>query len=236
MVKNILNDYRCSVRQGLKNVRDSGEIYGILYSLIIVDANWVSGANDFKRSLYCYIVNFIFLITFLLSEMYPNKLSKMLQLCPLTNSEKEQYLKQAYIIKTIFPVLMYMLVLPFFVISRTYSAVVYIITLVIIASCAVSVNIYRLPIISDRNGYNKKYEARSEMPLSSGFFRFLAIFSAIIGIAAIYDFSQYNGKISGTGHIICMAVIVAANVLICIKMLISYYNIMIKFALNEYKR
>ena len=96
MIKNVLKDYWNSRKQGLKNIKYSyiGNLVWCLY---------------FPFVRYSFNIMGVIVFTFgcVLAKMYPNQLSKMMILCPMSKKERKEYLFTGYIMRIVLPIICY---------------------------------------------------------------------------------------------------------------------------------
>lgn len=102
MLKMILKDYRMTWKQGLANVYNSAgnflPIYLMIYPLL--------GGTDYngKEEIIYYAGIGAYVLAILLSRMFPNRLEKTLYFCPMEREEREEYVRTAYWLRVLVPV------------------------------------------------------------------------------------------------------------------------------------
>ena len=104
MVKMILNEYRCKFIPAMKVYMAQSYIY--FYLGLVITHMFV-----FKTVYLKYIWGMLpMLLGLLLSKIFPNQLSKLMFLCPMTAKDRKKYLITAYFVRVGIPIAIFILI------------------------------------------------------------------------------------------------------------------------------
>lgn len=110
MVRDVLENYRYGIRNGLKNIVNSGQFLWIYIFVVnptspILKKYRQYGKYGTKIEVAEMVTILLFTIIYLIPVMYPNMLNKMMNLCPLTTVEKQKYIRTALKTKMLFSII-----------------------------------------------------------------------------------------------------------------------------------
>lgn len=105
MLRLVLNDYRCRFSMEFKAIYKD-----MIYLLFIYIEILAYMRVNFVKYSACMVP---LLFGYMISRMYPNQLSKMLFLCPLSAEDRKKYMNTAYFVRISIPLVLWaLLVMP----------------------------------------------------------------------------------------------------------------------------
>ncbi|MCM1256863.1 MAG: hypothetical protein NC307_03320 [Roseburia sp.] len=194
MIRLVILDYIGGIKEGWKKsqVAETFSFLGIYIWVTLLpggDAFYDETAQSYRLALWGYgVVVLLIFLGFLISRMYPGQLEKTLHLCPLTETEKKQYVETGYRVRIALPMFLYVLAGVFwqiFGIIPLFCSVATGIWYFLYLAC---VNIYCLPETTGR-------DTEPKYPI-----KWLGAFQAatqILGIGAIVILSDLMVEYSG---------------------------------------
>lgn len=157
---------------------------------------------------------FPMILGILLARMYPNQISKILFLCPLTEQDRKKYLQMAYWLRVSIPMI---LCLGLGAVSMAWGEIslfYYAAVSLLVFFYLMGVNIYCVPDKQSPNAMERIY------PLP-GIYEVWDVLIQIVGVIGVFVTITMEGE-AQTDKII-MAVFVLLEMLLFIKMRITYY-------------
>lgn len=112
----VILDYIGGIKEGWKKSQMAGA-FSYLGIYIWMSAIWSEDVSFYDETAQSYspvlwgywVVVLLIFLGFLISRMYPGQLEKTLHLCPLTETEKKQYVETGYRVRIALPMLLYIL-------------------------------------------------------------------------------------------------------------------------------
>lgn len=215
MIKMVYKDYRHGFWEALKKNCNFTAWYMYIYIAVLA-------LIHFRETNIMMILGFVpMVIGLMLARAYPNQLSKVLFLCPLSENDRRVYLKTAYWIRVLLPVSMCL-------ISSTVAAALGFIQLfyymemnLLIISYLVGINVYCLPK-SWKMVDMPKDQWDMRMPYA---YELLNVFLQLVGLIGIclFGFSDLIGIDEGNDKIF-LTVFVIVEALLSLAAVKIYYK------------
>ena len=215
MLKNILYDYWNGRKQAWKNIHESR-----IYTMIFI-AVWYSIilGNSTEWNDILWIQEFVsFTACILLVRMYPNQLSKMLILCPMSKKERKQYLVTGYVFRIMINLIVYVigeiLVIMFYKQFRWEQLG----GLVVLFVFSIAENLYFVPKKNMQYGMKREYDTSVSMSVLNYILEIVSLIEMLI-LASTMDPAWVGWDLS------ILIAIFAIEVILSVKIIKGRYQL-----------
>ncbi|MBE5961878.1 MAG: hypothetical protein E7256_10970 [Lachnospiraceae bacterium] len=216
MLRLVLNDYKYGFNQGLINVARSGWMIYI-YMLVGVPLMFhfdVTGIVTF----YCSMIPM--LLAMLLSRMYANVMNKTLLLCPLSKQERKDYFNTALGVRIAIPTALFLLLDGSLTILDIIPPVFFLLMTIVLVLYAVAVNIYCTPKAPTSRAISRSYDLPGTYEVWNGLMQVSGLLNMLSLVSAVTDKENPVTR----GDEIVIGVLIAVELLLCIKIIVTYYK------------
>lgn len=155
----------------------------------------------------------------LLARMYPNQMGKILYLCPLTERERKRYLETAYWLRVSLPMALSLGFGAAGMKMGRISLFYFIEMSLLVLFFLLGVNVYCMPDDQAMPALKRTYH----LP---GMFEVWDMLIQIVGIftTAVFSLSDLIAADFLNADTIIMSMLVMLEMLLCVKMLVTYYK------------
>lgn len=225
MLKQVLDDYRMGFWTALKNYADMAKLsaYAIYVGVTML---MLARTEDVNLMILTGIVPM--LAGLLLARIYPNQMSKIMFLCPMSAKERKCYLKTAYWLRVGTPMALC-------IISSTaamalgYIPIFYYLEMnILVFSYLSGINVYCLPQSWKKDLSEDQWTLRAPFA-----YEVLNMFLQLVGLIGICVFgsADFYGMDQKKDQI-AMTVFMLAELLISLKIIVTYYKPVMEHGMN----
>lgn len=215
MLRMVIDDYRSQAKQALKEVCGSGTLLAFLFMMI-----YPPYVSDYQVDGWLlYFDTFVpMFFGMLLSRMYPNRLSKTLLLCPMTEDEKQVYLVTGFRLRVLLPFLMYLMCSGIFGLMGKLKLLHFGYFAVYLFMFLISVNIYSQPRTKSENLSVKFFD----LPGNYNLWEMVDLLGGFLLCYVVV--ANFVEKHYSNGWIIVVVLGLVAEFLIAFNMVKNYYK------------
>lgn len=219
MLQIVLDDYRHNFLSALK---EFGKVengwWAYAYLLIMPFISIMSHSFTPKEVVVYYSTMLPLLGGTFLARLYPNRMSKTLFLCPMSEKMRIEYFKTAFLLRIAVPVLAFLLLDGIILLLKIIQGLEFFFSLAVLVMYLICVNVCT-------NSWNGKPEMAGKRYVLSVYFpmwNVLGQISGLINMLIMAALRGNNGEPYSLGELILVGILLTIQALILIKIVLSY--------------
>lgn len=235
MLQLVIRDYRALFRNSLREVDMSAFVvywWLLVYPPIFLHMSYAG--------YWCHYVYFIMLqLGLLLSRLYPNRMSKTLLLCPLSQEQKEKYIKTGYLLRVLASVCLFLFLMLCAVMAIWFHDGTLpkegwlwfgLIWQYVLAMAGY--HIYSAPVANSAYPTQREYKLPGNYEVWNILQQLSAVFGGMLLVSALTD-----QKPESTPELVIESLVLMVQTAVCIKVVITYGRPVIEQAVHyEYRQ
>lgn len=216
MYKMILQDYLHNIKGSLKNTDVASWLFYFYPTFCLLSIGDMTTKDEI-----CFILFILpFVFSLMLSRMYGGRMSKTFYLCPLSGSQRTEYIKKGIRLRILCSICLFLLLNGMLFAMRWLSPNLFFLKLFSMTCASISHNMYCQPIVSSPEALKRVY------PLI-GNYELFNIPAQVFGILSILLLSLLDGKES-LWEFILIGLCLLLQLIFCIQMVRKFYRQILK--------
>jgi len=212
MYKMVLNDYRLHFKTGMKIAANTG------WFIYIYTFGFTPGIMDMNNlEVLTHLFGFLpLMLGLLLSRMYGGLMSKTFYLCPLSQKQREEYIRVGIRVRIAIPLILFLLLNGVITLIGIMTPFIFFVKLFIMICAVISFNIYCQPVKKSANATDRIY------PLL-GHYEFYNVSAQLLSIFNMVLFNKWEGNETLGIKIFC-GILLLLQLLVCYQIKKQFYH------------
>ena len=237
MYKMFIKDAWSQAPAEMKHLNSAGWIWQLIYFGAMMPIQFFIG-DTYTLSMNLFDYYYSFLVPMLGSLFFvrvcPNRISKTLLLCPMSDLERKKYVYAGFEIRIIFSIVFFLVCnLPVYLVEKWklwHLGIEFLFFLLYV----ITINVYVPPINPSRNSYERKYN----LPGYYNIWDVLAQINGMLGMMFLVDQFRMEGKVQDFWGNLWIGIFMALQFILMLVMLLVYFKPVVEQAMqceNEWK-